>query len=95
MKFLTFKKIAVTSAAFALFSPLANLYAQDQFIGENQPVKRVIQLQPQNGSQVPATNNGTSQVNPITATLGKTKVGFDEIQVPDVLSKVPQKSAPK
>lgn len=91
MKIFSFQKIAVASAAFALFSPFASIYAQDQFIGENQPVKRVIQLQPQNGSQVPATNNAASQFNPITATLGKPTVGFDEIQVPDVLSKVPQK----
>lgn len=94
MFFDSLKKLAATTAAVTLMCPLAqSASGQDHFIGENQPVKRVIQLQPQTGSTLKqAVDNTASRVQRSNNSFGTTpKIGFEEIQVPDVLKQAPPK----
>ncbi|MEL7498659.1 MAG: hypothetical protein AAFN77_13715 [Planctomycetota bacterium] len=95
MLFQSLKKVPVVFAAAAFLCPLAqSTVAQDHFIGENQPVKRVIQLQPQTGAPIAQkVDNTVSRVLRNEFQPTTPKVGFEEIKVPDVLQKAPAKQA--
>lgn len=87
----TAKKSAVVAAAACLFlspclSPLS-VEAQEAFVGDKQPVNRVIRLQPQTGATIqqaePATVSRVQRngLQPVAAP----SVGYEKIQVPKVL----------
>jgi uncharacterized repeat protein (TIGR01451 family) len=86
----TAKKSALWASAVCMFfSPVVG-HAQDNFVGDQQPVNRVIRLQPQTGSKAKDTNPTTVsrvQRNEFQATASgqAPNVGYDKIRVPKVL----------
>ena len=102
------KKTAAAALAVSIIYPLSFLEAQeDHFIGEDQTVKRVIQLQPQTGNKfVEETTETVSRVNreklnELQEPVAKPKpsaapeVGFEEIKVPKILKSQPMELTPQ
>lgn len=96
MFFDSLKKFAATTTALALLCPVTQtVFGQDHLIGDSQPAKRVIQLQPQLGSTArQAIDNTASRVKRATQEFGAVtpKVGFEDVRVPNILQQVPGKS---